>query len=275
MKSIFLYPNMSKGDMHDAILTILCKLSQFDVEVFVPNDCKIDGVKNTDIKDFKGSMIITLGGDGTMLTAINKCKNIPILGINLGHLGFLTELEITELEYLENIFRGDFYLDKRMILDLEIIRNGIQIVKEVALNDVIVKTENSFRVVNIEVLSDGKTALNFDGDGVIIATPTGSTAYSMSAGGPIVEPELEAICVTPICSHKLSGKSFVFSTSREITIKVEERNQNIAYIAVDGNNNVRINPNDIIKIRKSNDYIPFIRVKGTTFFNVLKRKIGG
>lgn len=275
MKSVFLYPNMSKNDINSAISIVLSKLSSFNVEIFVPNDCKIDGAKSMDIKDFTGSMIITLGGDGTMLTAVNKCKNIPILGINLGHLGFLTELEITEIDYLDKVFSGDFYLDKRMILELEIIRNGEKIVQEVALNDVIVKTENSFRVVNIEVLSDGKTALHFDGDGIIIATPTGSTAYSMSAGGPILEPELEAICVTPICSHKLSGKSFVFSKNREITIKVSERNQNIAYIAVDGNNNVRINPKDIIKITKSSDYIPFIRVKGTTFFNVLKQKIGG
>lgn len=275
MKSIFLYPNLSKDNIKSAVLAVLEKLSCFDVEVFLADGCVIDNVKNMDICDFNGSMIITLGGDGTMLTAINKCKNIPILGINLGHLGFLTELEVTELEFLDKVFNDDYYIDKRMILDLEISRNGVQIVKEVALNDVIVKTENSFRIVNIEVLSDGKTVLDFGGDGIIIATPTGSTAYSLSAGGPIVEPELEAICVTPICSHKLIGKSFVFAKDREITIKIEERNQNIAYIAVDGNNNVRINPDDIIKITKSDDYIPFVRVKGTTFFNVLKQKIGG
>lgn len=275
MKSVFLYPNMSKENIENAVFLVLDKLKSFDIEIFVANDSIFEGVSKINLEDFKGSMIISLGGDGTMLTAINKCQNIPILGINLGHLGFLTELEITELDFFDKIFAGDYYIDKRMVLDLEILRDGVQIVKEIALNDVIVKTENSFRIVNIEVLSDGNRVLDFGGDGVIIATPTGSTAYSLAAGGPIIEPELDVICITPICSHKLIGKSFVFSKNREITVKIEERNQNIVYIAVDGNNNVRINPEDIIKITKSSDYVPFIRIKGATFFDVLEQKIGG
>lgn len=275
MKSVFLYPNMSKENMKEAILKVVDKLSEFNVEIFISKECDIEKLNKMDIKDFKGSLIITLGGDGTMLTAVNKCNDIPILGINLGHLGFLTELEINELHLLDKIFKNEFTIEKRMSLNLEIIREGKIISKEVALNDIIVKTENSFRIVNIEVFSDNKSILDFGGDGIIIATPTGSTAYSLAAGGPIIESDFEAICITPICSHSLFGKSFVLSTDREITIKIEERNKNIAFIAVDGNNNVRVSQNDIIKITKSSDYVPFLRIKGTTFFNLLKQKIGG
>ncbi|MFI3115925.1 MAG: NAD(+)/NADH kinase [Clostridia bacterium] len=275
MKSVFLFPNVSKDNIDDAVLKVLDTLKKFDVHVFVPNEYKILNAKNMNIEDFKGDMIITLGGDGTMLTAINKCQNIPIIGINLGHLGFLTELEITELCYLETILNNEFTLDNRMVLELSIVRDNVEIIREIALNDVIIKTEDSFRIVNIEVYSNGKEVLDFGGDGIIVATSTGSTAYSLAAGGPIIEPDFEAICVTPICSHKLSGKSFVFSNEREIIIKIEERNQNIAFIAVDGNHNVRIYPTDIIKITKSEKYIPFIRVKGQTFFDVFKQKIGG
>lgn len=275
MKSVFLYPNMSKENMKEAILKVVDKLSEFNVEIFISKECDIEKLNKMDIKDFKGSLIITLGGDGTMLTAVNKCNDIPILGINLGHLGFLTELEINELHLLDKIFKNEFTIEKRMSLNLEIIREGKIISKEVALNDIIVKTENSFRIVNIEVFSDNKSILDFGGDGIIIATPTGSTAYSLAAGGPIIESDFEAICITPICSHSLFGKSFVLSTDREITIKIEERNKNIAFIAVDGNNNVRVSQNDIIKITKSGGYVPFLRIKGTTFFNLLKQKIGG
>lgn len=273
MKSIFIYPNMSKNDITECVVKVCKKLK--NCTIFIDENCKIEGFTNASLKDFKGDFIITLGGDGTMLTALSACPNIPIIGINLGHLGFLTELELNELDYLDNIFKNNFKIDKRMLLKATIIRDSNIILDEIALNDVIVKTEDSFRIMHLELFSDGELVLDIGGDGVIVSSPTGSTAYSLAAGGPIIEPTAENLCVTPICSHKLTGKSFVFEKNRVITIKTFQRNDNSAYIAIDGSKNFHLKPHDTIEIKKSDIYASFIRVKGKNFYSILNEKIGG
>lgn len=263
MKNILIYPNRSKENIENALEKVIEKLREFSVNIFVYDK---DACKNPDL-------IITLGGDGTILSAIREFKDVPILGINLGHLGFLTELEITELDYINKL--NSAKIDERMAIEVKIIRDGKIVSNEIALNDILIKTEDSFRVMTVEIESDNDPFINFSGDGLIIATPTGSTAYSMSAGGPIIEPQANSICVTPICSHKYSGKSFIFSENRTINIKIQERNQNLAYISADGNNPQRIYPTDSIIIKKALRKIPFIRLKNRNFYTVLNEKIGG
>lgn len=276
MKKVLIYPNTSKKDIEKATDNVINLLKKYDCMIYLPYfiDFQPD-IPRVLEQNFDGDFVISLGGDGTILTVTNKCKNIPIIGINLGHVGFLTELKINEINFLEQIIEQKFEIDRRSILEVCVKRDGKEVLKEVALNDVIIKTEDSFRVMNMQIISDDTEVFSFGGDGVIIATPTGSTAYSMSAGGPIVEPDCEVMCITPICPLKFMAKSFVFSKKRVITVKMKERNNNLAYIAVDGNSPVRIYPTDDIKVKISDNYIPFIRVKNQKFYHVLNEKLGG
>lgn len=282
MKRIFIYPNTSKENIDDAVSQVVTKLFKYDdIHIFLP-DTYLYEIENTIKKpmDFcikNVDLIITLGGDGTMLTVIDKSAyvNVPVIGINVGNLGFLTELDMTELDYLDKVFKGEYLIDERMMLDVQIIRDDEIVLESIALNDIIIKTDSIFRIMTLDLSSDDTRVLSFDGDGVIISTPTGSTAYSMSAGGPIIEPEALSICVTPICSHKFTGKTFVFSKDRTIKINPLRRNSRDVFISCDGNDEAKLIDGDTVLITTAVQTAKFIRVKGQKFYHVLQEKIGG
>ena len=156
-----------------------------------------------------GSLLVTLGGDGTILhlaklAALNK---IPVLGINMGSLGFIAELEASELGALRKLKDWNFQIETRMMLDVTVLRDGKQIYQNLGLNDAVIREGPISHVIHLSIASDGRHLANIDGDGVIIATPTGSTAYSLSAGGPVVEPVADAMIVCPICTHNMRFSS--------------------------------------------------------------------
>jgi NAD+ kinase len=196
-------------------------------------------------------LIITFGGDGTILHAARATAKtgVPILGINMGDKGFMAELEPEDIELIFKAVNEEYEIDHRMMLDVTLKRKGEAVYTDFALNDIVIV--GVARVIELSVFGDGRKITHFSGDGVIVATPTGSTAYSMSAGGPIVEPSAENIIVTPICAHVLIAKSFVLAPERCTTVEIERLSPHPAYLSVDGGTYVNLENGDVIQASKS------------------------
>ena len=220
-------------------------------------------------------LLIVLGGDGTMLKAAAKAAKtgVPLIGVNLGRLGFMSEIEADELHLLDNLFSGGYEIKSRMMLDVGVIKGGTELETEAgsALNDAVV-TGGPARLIEIDLSRDGVNIARYMADGVIAATPTGSTAYSMSAGGPIIDPEIECICVTPICPHSLVNRSLIFS--RDSVLEIANGNQNSeVYLTIDGHASVRLDENDIVRIKRSNHAARLVSIKKHGFIDVVRAKI--
>ena len=223
------------------------------------------------------NLFIVLGGDGTILkAAANASKyDIPVIGINLGRTGFLSEIESDEIHLLDNLFTGDYEIKNRMMLNVEIIKDNseeIIIHAGTALNDAVVTHGTLAKLIEIDVSCDGVRIMKYRADGVIAATPTGSTAYSMSAGGPVIDPELECFCVTPICPHSLVNRPIIFSHNSVLEIKNKNKNADV-YLTIDGEINIKLDDNDIVRIKKSGFPAKFIAIKKYGFFDVVREKI--
>ena len=220
------------------------------------------------------SMIVCFGGDGTILHMAKTATRhgIPILGVNIGTMGFMAELESTELDQLTRITTGDYSIDSRMMLDVTVHRDRDIIFHDIGLNDVVITKGAIARIVHLEVKCDGVRAMQCGGDGVIIATPTGSTAYSLSAGGPIVEPEAKNILVTPICAHDIASRCIVASDQRVITVGLTQNARRNAFLSVDGGKALRMNIGDVATIKKSNLSTKLVRLKERSFYDVVAMK---
>ena len=188
-------------------------------------------------------MVICFGGDGTILHMAKAATRhrLPILGVNIGTMGFIAELESGELSELARIARGEFTIDNRMMLDVTIRRGSDVVFHDLALNDVTVTKGAVARIVHLNVCCDGVRALDFGGDGIVVSTPTGSTAYSLSAGGPIVEPDARSILLTPICAHDIVSKCIVASDKRTITVSMAQNARRNAFLSVDGGRAFKMN----------------------------------
>lgn len=219
-------------------------------------------------------LAITLGGDGTMLrTARIACHySVPILGVNRGTKGFMTSLEFKELDMLPGLLAKDYQLERRLMLDVSVIRRGKTVYSGFVLNDAVLAGRS--KIVSVSVYGDGHALTAFSGDGIIVSTPTGSTAYSMAAGGPIVEPSAENIIITPICPHALVGKSFVLAPDRLVEIKLDPLNRKSAYLSADGLNVLELEGDDLLRISKSRYTTDLVRVLDRSFYEVVNEKLG-
>lgn len=222
---------------------------------------------------FKGAdLVLVLGGDGTMLGASRRAApyDKPILGINFGRMGFLAGAERCSLsECLIRAANGDYDAQSRMMLSAEIIHPGRASEKKIALNDVVITRNTLSRLLNFKVLIDGKPLDKYPADGVIVATPTGSTAYSLSAGGPVIDPELDIMLITPICPHTLYARSTIVAADKSITISVEGE----ATATVDGQEGFTINQDDDIIISRSEYRTKIARFSELGFFEILRHKL--
>lgn len=220
------------------------------------------------------SVVICFGGDGTILHMAKAATRhgIPILGVNIGTMGFMAELESTELDQLKRLATGEYTIDSRMMLDVTIHRDRDIIFHDIGLNDVVVTKGAVARIVHLSVKCDGVQAMECGGDGVIVSTPTGSTAYNLSAGGPIMEPEAHSMIVTPISSHGLASRPIVASDKRVITVGLTQNARRNAYLSVDGGKAIRMNIGDVATIRKSNLATKLVRLKERSFYDVVNLK---
>lgn len=223
--------------------------------------------------------MIVLGGDGTLLhTALDFVEyNIPILGVNLGTLGFLTALEQDEVfDGLDKLMENKYQIEHRMMLRGTVFKKGCKVREELALNDIIVARSGFSRLVETKLYINGVMAADYAGDGVIVSTPTGSTGYNLSAGGPVVLPETELMVITPICPHSLTARSIVVSPEDKICIEVGRRRKSQpeeALVTYDGQTVVDLESGDRIEIEKSNALVHLIKVSSRTFYEILREKI--
>lgn len=219
-------------------------------------------------------MIICFGGDGTILHTAKAATrfDLPILGVNIGTMGFMAELESSELSQLSRLATDDYTIDRRMMLDVTVQRERDILYHELCLNDVVVTKGAVARIVHLNVRCDGVEVMECGGDGLIVATPTGSTAYSLSAGGPIVEPEAHSILVTPICAHDMVSRCIVASDQRVISVELTRNARRNAFLSVDGGKALKLNMGDLTTVRKSSKETKLIRLKKRSFYDVVNAK---
>ena len=219
-------------------------------------------------------VVVCFGGDGTILHTAKAAtkRGLPILGVNIGTMGFMAELESTELHRLAQLASGDFTLDNRMMLDVTVQRDRDIIFHDICLNDVAVTKGAIARIVYLSVECDGVQAMTCGGDGVIVATPSGSTAYSLSAGGPIVEPDARNIIITPVCAHDMGSRCVVASDRRVVTVRMVQNARMNAYLSVDGGKALRLNMGDVATIRKSRYETKLVKLNNRSFYDVVNAK---
>ena len=230
--------------------------------------------KNTEVSpsmiSFKPDLIIVLGGDGTFLRAVSSwaLDGAAIVGINTGHLGFLTRIDAEKIEeFLEAICTDNFNIAPKMML--EITDKGF-----VALNDIVIKNSDPGKLTKINVFIDDEFLVEYDADGLILATPTGSTGYNLSCSGPIIDPRTSVIAITPICPHSLTAKPIIISSNHKITVECDESNLEPLIVSVDGSNIIHLDINEKIDITESSTKLQFISFEEGTFYKLLKKKLG-
>ena len=221
-------------------------------------------------------MLICFGGDGTILHAAKDATphDIPILGVNMGSVGFMAELEHSELNLLSRLVDGKYEIEERMMLEAVVKRDGKVVFSEVALNDAVLTKGAVARVLDLEVTGDRVAISAFSGDGIIVATPTGSTAYSMAAGGPIVEPTARNIVVTPICAHSLKVKPMVLDRHRTVGIRLEHGSRRSAYLSVDGGRAFKVLSGDRVEVRRAEKVTRLVKLTGRSFYELVHQKLG-
>lgn len=219
--------------------------------------------------------ILVLGGDGTILSSarMSAASGVPVLGINLGHLGFLSEIDIPDIiPGLEKLINGEIYVEERMMLQSVVIRNGREIEKSIGLNDAVITKGAFARLILLKTNIDREHIGTYPADGLIVASPTGSTAYSLSAGGPVVTPEMELMLITPICPHSLWARPLVISSQSTVSVELLSENAEVM-LTMDGQHGFRLQKNDLVTITKAPFLAKFIRLKNRNFFSVLHTKL--
>lgn len=240
----------------------------------------IEANHNIKVDDYavinSSDLVVCLGGDGTFLQTARMLfdKGIPLLGVNLGNLGFLAEVEKGDIDSaVKKLINGDYTVEKRMMLETAISRDGKVIAEDIVLNDVVISRGALSRILHLRTYINDAFMDMYPGDGLIISTPTGSTAYSLSAGGPLVEPDVELIITTPICPHLFYSRSFITTGDRVIKVDVDENYGHSAMVTVDGQNGYEIRGGDSIITKKSSHYMKMIKIDYRNFFDVLRAKI--
>lgn len=279
MKKIGLLPNPEKDPGLECTEKICSCLQKFGADVYTLHEYKFigKGITVTDKEELLKAVdcIVAVGGDGTMLRvshdAIDTDK--PILGINFGKVGYMAELEYNEIELLSRLISDNFTLDDRMMLDVSVIRDNKTIYSSVALNDAVVARGIISRLVDTDIYSKGEFLTSYSADGVVVSTATGSTGYSLSAGGPVMEPSSKAVIVTPIAPHSLVNKSIVFDGESDISITVKNIKNKDAYLTIDGFEVVQLEEGDRVVTKRSEKHTTLIRIKNINFYEILNSKL--
>ncbi len=286
LKKFILIPNKTKKIPHEKITELTEKLfsmgctvstfpEYFEQLAFTSVDILGESSKER-LAEYDA--VIVLGGDGSMIQAVHELRGlkIPLIGINFGHVGFMTELESGEIDEIEKAVLGEYTLEKRMMIDAEIFdENGILHTKFTSLNDIVMTNGPIAHLVGFDIICDGVKIDECRADGLVIATPTGSTAYSLSAGGPILEPSLECICLTPICPHTLSSRPVIFSASSVIGLSSITTDRSIVYINSDGREAIALKHGWSVRVKRSAEETELIRINVKNVLGVLHKKLTG
>ncbi len=278
---VVLYPNFGKPNALSAAIEVSRLLDKLEIEVMTDtankNEFESEGfIKYGDINQITAQCdaVIAIGGDGTILKA-SRCASEydkPLLGINTGRLGFMASMEKDELKNIYKLKTSDYKIENRMMLDVSQIRENSVIAKYTALNDIVIARPYS-KITDFEISTDGIVVSSIRSDGVVFSTPTGSTAYALSAGGPIVEPLMNSIQMTPVCPHSLSSRTMLFAPDRKIEIRHRSNEKAGVYYIVDGRPEIKMENSDVLIVERSLKRLRLIDIKGHSFFDAVNKKL--
>jgi len=282
-QKIGIYANNGTSNVRSAITKLEASLDDFGCAVFFEKTSSTNvGIsKDTtlSIDDFCAEidLCVVVGGDGSMLSACRKMafSKVPLLGVNLGRLGFLTDISPNEIENLFfPVLKGDFKSSTRFLLEASVYRNSRLIGADIAVNDIALHPGMAVKMMSFELNVDGEFVYSQSSDGLIVASPTGSTAYSLSAGGPLVYPTLNAMVVVPMNPHTLSSRPIVLDSASVIDITVSETNKLNPVVTCDGQNDIVTMPGDVITISRYKDEITLIHPQNSNFYDACRSKLG-
>ncbi len=285
MKHFYVIPNYSKENTYACAVRIRSFLMEHGADCGIspegPERKEGRPYHDASLVPADAECLIILGGDGTIIQAVHDlgCPQIPVVGINLGHIGYLAEVDEPQMfTALGNLLRDDYFIERRMTLQGEVIRNGEVIHRDTAFNDIILTRRRIQRMANFSLYVDGQFLNRYAADGMIVATPTGSTAYSLSAGGPIVMPSSYLFVLTPVCPHEVAiSRSIVLPPESVIELAVEERADNassIECVDYDAHTSVPLCPQDRIRITCGKNDVKMIRLSRGSFLETLRKKLG-
>lgn len=273
--------NLSKEEAISCAGEISLLMLSKNAEVFMLPECApfYKGVKisftDTIEELFKVCDIaITVGGDGTIIHAAKYAARFdkPLIGVNVGRLGFAADIEIDGISELTRILNGDYSVEERILFDVEVIKNGVS-KNYLAVNDAVIARGQLSKIIDLQVTLDDEEIAKYRADGLLFSTPTGSTAYSLSAGGPIVAPQLDCILMTPVCPHSLFSRSVIFEGNSVLTVSVKIPSECCCVLTIDGEKNVDILAEDTVKIRKSDLKLKFVSINKRNFYRKLNEKL--
>lgn len=268
-------PNLDKRGSAEMVDKLGVLLNEQGIEAYLPDSICCSFYKSaTEDELFKNSdVIITIGGDGTIIRYAKRAAEFgkPILGINAGRMGYLADVEPGDYEKISKLKTGDYSVESRMLLKVRIVENGKEVGCFEALNDAVVSSGFISRIIDISTFIGGDS-IRYRADGLIASTPTGSTAYSLSAGGPIIDPVMDAVCITPICSHMLSAKPMIVSAEKTLLLKAFSKKRSEIYLSVDGKKVANIKPFTEIYLSKSENEVKLIKLDRRSFYKTLSAK---
>ena len=287
MKNIAIVTNFNISDKANAAMRVANYLQMFGRKILVSQYSKEKVLAN---KNYRGNiyflpierlydeadLVVALGGDGTILDCAKRMakRGKPILGINLGHLGYMAEIEMNELESLSKIIEGNYTIDERKLLNVEVFTKDNNLkYTSYALNDAVISNGSVSKIINLELYAEESLVTSYRADGLIISTPTGSTAYAMSAGGAIADPKVSCTLVTPICPHSFIARQLIFSDETKLTVKNISVREKMLMLTLDGKTNCEIFRDEYIKITKSDLTVKLVRLKECSFYDILSQKM--
>ena len=268
-------PNLDKRGSKELVEKLGVFLKSAGIEPYLPDSicCSAYTGAPEDELFALADVIITIGGDGTIIRYAKKAAehSKPILGINAGRMGYLANIEQEEYKLLENLATGNYKIENRMMLQIDVVESGESKGKYYALNDAVITGGFISRIIDISANVEGDS-INYRADGLVVATPTGSTAYSMSAGGPIIDPKTDCICITPICSFAPASKPVIVGPEQTIVFNASSRKRIDIFLTVDGRRTTNIKPQTDIVIRRADRSVKFIRLNERSFYKTLSVK---
>lgn len=268
-------PNLDKPGCSDVVEKLGVILKNEGIKAYIPDTIVAAGYEHASEEEIYSlaDVIITIGGDGTIIryAKVAAKYNKPVLGINAGRMGYLANLEQNEINLVSKLKDNDCFTERRMMLTISVVENGKQIGEYTALNDAVITSGFISRIIDISAIVAGDS-ISYRADGLIISTPTGSTAYSMSAGGPIIDPLMQSICITPICSHSLAAKPILMSANATVKLKAFSKKRTDIYLTVDGRKVCAVKPYTEIYIKKSTDTVQLLRLNNRSFYKTLSYK---
>lgn len=269
-------PNLDKRGSSETVEKMGAFLKECGIKAYLPDNICCAGYEHAPEDELYkiADIIITIGGDGTIIRYAKRAAldGKAVLGINAGRVGYLANIEQNEYKLLEKLKSGEYSIEERMMIGVTVKENGNIVGEYEALNDVVISSGYLSRIIDVTASVDGGDVITYHADGLIAATPTGSTAYSMSAGGPVIDPKMNCVCLTPICSHSLAAKPILVSGEKTIKLKAFSKKRTDIYISVDGRKTINVKPYTEIYLTKSQRAVKLVRLNDRSFYKTLSLK---